>query len=130
MDFFARSAHDPLHSTGDKLDVDDERTTRGNLFVLGDGRRLGEILLDARQTADVVGRRVGSASPGMAASTPAASRTPRLLMLETAARSTLAEWHPRLMWAAVQAAQVACRAIFRDARHPRSLVVRPSTALS
>ena len=56
MDFFARSVHDPLHSTGDKLDFDEERTTRGNLLVLGDGRRLGEILLDARQTADVVGR--------------------------------------------------------------------------
>ena len=35
MDFLARSVHDPLHSTGDKLDFDDERTTRGNLLVLG-----------------------------------------------------------------------------------------------
>ncbi|MXY68524.1 MAG: hypothetical protein F4Y47_08180 [Acidobacteriia bacterium] len=69
MDFFARSVHDPLPPTGDKLDFDDERTTRGNLLVLGDGRRLGEIRRDARQTVDFVGRRVGSASRGTAEST-------------------------------------------------------------
>ena len=97
MDFCARSVHDLLHFTGDNLDFDDKRTTRGSLLVLGDRRRLGEILLDARQTADIVVRQVGSASPGMAASTPTAFRTPHLRTLEMAATSTLAEWHPSLM---------------------------------
>lgn len=78
MEFVARSARHLLHFAGDKLDFDDGRTARGNLLVLADGRRSGEILLDARQTADIVGGRVGNASPGMAASPPAAFRAPRL----------------------------------------------------
>lgn len=130
MRFCARSAYNLLPFAGDKLDFDDGRTAHGNLLVLGDGRRLGEILLDARQTADVVGGQAGSARPGMAARTPAALRTPRLLALHMAARSTLAQRHPRLMWAAVGAAQMACRAIFHAARHPRLLVMRPSATLS
>ena len=70
MDLCAGSVHDPLQHAGDKLGFNDERTTCGNLLDLGDGRRLGEILFDAWQTADVVVRRVGGASRGMAASTP------------------------------------------------------------
>lgn len=97
MEFVARSARHLLHFAGDKLDFDDGLTARGNLLVLADGRRSGEILLDARQTAEIVGGRGGSASPGMAASTAAAFRKPRLPTSEMASRSTLAEWHPRLM---------------------------------
>ena len=74
--------------------------------MLADGRRLGQILLGARQAAAVVGRPVGSASAGMAASTPAAFRTPRLPTLDMAARSTLAKRYPRPSQSAVQAAHV------------------------
>ena len=130
MQFVARSARHRLRFAGDKLNFDDGLTARGNLLVLADGRRSGQILLDARQTAEIVGGRVGSASPGMAASPPAAFSAPRLPTLDMAARSALAERHPRLMWTAVQAAQVACHAIFHAARHPRFLVIRPPTALS
>ena len=115
MDFCARSVHDHLHFTGANLAFDEKWTTRGNLLVLGDRRRLGEIPLDAWQTADVVSRQVGSASPGIAGSTPAAFTRPHLLTLEMAARPTLAEWHPRLMQASVQAAGVTGCAIFHDA---------------
>lgn len=97
MEFSARSARHPLHFTGDKLDSDDGRTTRGNLLVLGDGRRSGEILLNPRQAADVVGGHIGNASPGMSASTPAAFREPRLPTSQMAARSPLGKRHPRLM---------------------------------
>ena len=130
MEVYARSAHHLLPFTGDKLDFDDGRAARGNLLVLADGRRAGGILLDARQTADIVVGQVGSASPGMAASTPAAFRKPSLPTSEMAAGSTLAKRHRRLMWTAVQAAQVACRAIFHSTRHPRFLVMRPFVALS
>ena len=97
IDFRARSVHGLFHIRRDELDFDDERTTRGNLLVLGDGRRLGEILLDARRAAGVVGRQVGSAGPGMGVRTRAALRTPRLPTLDVVAESTLAERHPRLM---------------------------------
>lgn len=130
MEFVARSARHLLHFAGDKLDFRDGLTARGNLLVLANGRRSGEILLDARQTAEIVGGRVGSASPGMAASPPAAFRARRLLTLGMAARSALAKRHTRLVWTAVQAARVACRAIFHSTRHPRFLVMRPFAALS
>ena len=72
MDFGARSVHHRLHVPGDKPDFDNDRTVQGDL--LGDERGLDELLLDARQTADVVSGPVGTASPGMAANL----QTPRL----------------------------------------------------